>query len=191
MSTVDKQNSTFSVTFEPTPNPAVYKFNVNATITQTAYECSSVQDAERSPLANKIFGFPWASGVFIGQNFVTVTKQEWVDWEILAEPLAGLIKEHLNDGLPVLLDLSAEAQEENALDSAEVKAIKKILNAEIRPQVALDGGDVAFVKFDEGTLYLQMKGACSGCPSSSATLKFGIEARLKESIPTIKEVVAI
>ncbi|MGZ3723811.1 MAG: NifU N-terminal domain-containing protein, partial [Bdellovibrionales bacterium] len=94
----------YSVFYEATPNPQSMKFMVTANISTESINFSSAAEAGRSPLAKKIFGFPWAAGVFIGPNFVTVTKQEWVDWEILAEPLSGLIKEHLERGEPVLLN---------------------------------------------------------------------------------------
>ncbi len=177
------------IQIESTPNPATMMFKVNKTITETSLDCQNSEEADASPLASKIFGFPWASGVFIGPNFITVTKQEWVDWEVLGEPLAGLIKEHIESDLPIILNLEKNLESEN--DTDEVKLIKKILDQEIRPQVALDGGDIAFVKYTDNTLFVHMKGACSGCPSSSATLKFGIEARLKESLPNLIEVVAI
>ena len=93
------------VTFEPTPNPATMKFKISNRISEQNLEFLNAQDAERSPLANKIFGFPWTNSIFIGGDFVTVTKQDWVEWNVLAEPLAGLIQEHLDRGELVLLPL--------------------------------------------------------------------------------------
>jgi NFU1 iron-sulfur cluster scaffold homolog, mitochondrial len=172
------------------------KFNVDQKLLDTGLEFPTAQEAQSSPLAAKLFGFPWTSSVFIGTNFVTVTKQDWVDWDVLAEPLAGLIKEHLDQGMavyvePVAFETSDDDNQALSTDSDEIKQIKQILNSEIRPIVAMDGGDVAFAKFEANILYLQMKGACNGCPSSSATLKEGIEVRFKELMPHIKEVVAI
>jgi Fe-S cluster biogenesis protein NfuA len=186
----------YSVHFEATPNPSTMKFNISETILNKTEDFPNAQEAQRSPLASKLFGFPWTSAVFIGPNFVTVTKQDWVDWDVLAEPLAGLIKEHLDSGMAVTVELTASTEKDDGnqaldTDSQEVRQIKQILNAEIRPVVGLDGGDVAFVKFENNILYLQMKGSCVGCPSSSATLKEGIEVRFKELMPQIKEVVAI
>jgi Fe-S cluster biogenesis protein NfuA len=181
------------VQFESTPNPATMKFLFSERVTEGTHDFQNAQEAEVSPLAAKIFGFPWTSKVFLGPDFVAVTKQDWVDWDVLAEPLAGLIQEHLERGEPVLLDIDlAQARnDEDPDDPAIVKEIKRALNREIRPVVAMDGGDVVFAKYDEHVLYLHMKGACAGCPSSSATLKQGIEVRMKELFPEIKEVVSV
>ena len=182
---------TYEIRFEQTPNPASLKFVANQAIAPRSSEFKSAMDAVTSPLARKIFGFPWTAGVFIGCDFVTVTKQDWVEWEVLAEPLAGLIREHLNRGEPVSAEgLVAMADEEvNSEDSEQVKTIKRVINQEIRPAVAMDGGDIIFQKYVDGTVYLLMQGSCSGCPSSTMTLKMGVEARLKEVLPEIKEVV--
>ena len=179
--------SDISVFYEATPNPQSMKFMVTAHLSDESMNIASAADAGRSPLAKKIFGFPWASGVFIGPNFVTVTKQDWVDWDVLAEPLSGLIKEHFERGEPAMLNPVAE--EDVATDSDTVRMIKKILREEIRPAVAMDGGDIVFEKFEEGRVYLHMQGACSGCPSSAMTLKDGIETRLRAAIPDVLEVV--
>ena len=178
------------VSFEPTPNPSTLKFLLQQRVTDEAFDCATPQDAERSPLAAKIFGFPWTSSVFVGQDFITVTKQDWVDWEILAEPLTGMIQEHIDKGEPIVIELQS-LDDDSADDSAIVKDIKKLLNAEIRPVVALDGGDILFNKYENNILYIHMRGACAGCPSSTATLKDGIEVRMKEAFPEIQEVVAI
>lgn len=179
----------YSVFYEATPNPQSMKFVVTETIAKETLQFAAATDAARSPLAQKIFGFPWAAGVYIGTNFVTVTKQDWVDWDILAEPLAGLIKEHLESGAPVLLDAVEESDDSN--DSSIVRQIKQILRDEIRPAVAQDGGDIVFDRFEDGRVYLHMQGACSGCPSSALTLKEGIETRLKQAMPEIQEVVSV
>ncbi len=178
------------VTFEPTPNPATMKFNFNQKISDQTFDFPSVESSERSPLAAKIFGFPWTASVYLGEDFVSVTKQDWVDWDILATPLAGLLGEHVESGLPVMINLEATL-DENQSDSDVVKQIKRILLNEIKPVVALDGGDIVFSKYEDNILYLRMQGSCAGCPSSQATLKDGIEVRMKELIPEIKEVVAI
>jgi Fe-S cluster biogenesis protein NfuA len=178
------------VFYEATPNPQSLKFLVTAQVASEAVNFTAAAEAARSPLARKIFGFPWAAGVYIGPNFVTVTKQDWVDWDILAEPLSELIKEHLERGEPVLL-ASVEPEEDVSNDSPIVRQIKEILRQEIRPAVAMDGGDIIFEKYENGRLYLHMQGACSGCPSSAYTLKEGIETRMREAIPEIQEVVAL
>lgn len=180
------------ITFEVTPNPATLKFNLPYEVTKVGFECANAQDTERSPLASKIFGFPWTRSVFVGPDYITITKQDWVDWNVLAEPLSGLIQEHLERGEAVVVDLpEATAEESDENDSPIVKEIKSLLNREIRPVVALDGGDITFSRFENDIVYLRMKGACSGCPSSQATLKDGIEVRLKEAFPQIKEVVSV
>lgn len=167
------------------------KFNLSHKVIETPHDFPSAQEAHSSPLASKLFGFPWTSGVFIGPDFVTVTKQDWVDWDVLAEPLAGLIREHLERGEPVYVEMAPVLNDEDENDSDIVKQIKRVLNAEIRPAVALDGGDIVFGDYKEGILSIHMKGACAGCPSSTATLKQGIEARMQELFPEIKEVVSI
>jgi Fe-S cluster biogenesis protein NfuA len=177
------------VRFEATPNPQTLKFTVGQTLTETPSEFKTVKDTTRSPLAKKLFGFPWCDGVFIGRDFVTVTKQDWVDWDVLAEPLSGLIAEHIERGEPILH--KAVEAEPTADDTPVVQHIKKILNDEIRPAVALDGGDIIFHKYENNVVYLMMQGSCAGCPSSTITLKEGIENRLRNEIPEIKEVVSI
>ncbi|MFN8845613.1 MAG: NifU family protein [Bdellovibrionales bacterium] len=179
------------VSFEPTPNPSTLKFNLPMEIVSVGFEIKSALEAERSPLASKIFGFPWTQSLFIGPNYLTVTKQDWVDWKVLANPLAGLIQEHLDKGEPVVIDLVEISEEQNSNDSDLVKSIKSLLNKEIRPVVALDGGDITFNRIENDVLYLNMMGACSGCPSSQATLKEGVEVRVRQAFPQIKEVVSV
>lgn len=182
---------TNTVTAQTTPNPETLKFSINSTISPEMLDFESAQSTDRSPLAAKIFGFPWTSRVFIGHDFVSVTKQDWVDWDVLAEPLAGLIKEHLDTGLPVVVEAAALEPEESENDEPIVKEIKRAIKTYIRPIVALDGGDVIFSSFNNGTLAVKMKGSCAGCPSSSATLKEGIEVKMKELFHQIKEVIAV
>lgn len=185
-----KSEILMNVTFEPTPNPATMKFNFGQKISDQSFDFPNVESTEKSPLAAKIFGFPWTAGVYLGEDFVTVTKQDWVDWDILATPLAGLLGEHVESGQPVLITLQT-SPDENEQDSDIIKQIKRILQNEIKPVVALDGGDIVFAKYEDHILYLRMQGSCAGCPSSQATLKDGIEVRMKELIPEIKEVVSI
>lgn len=182
--------SSMKVTFESTPNPSTMKFNFNQKISSVSADFPDLASAERSPLAAKVFGFPWTSSVFIGEDFMTVTKQDWVDWEILSAPLAGLLAEHIDTGLPVMIDFVA-ANDESENDLPIVKQIKQLLQNEIKPVVALDGGDIVFAKYEDQILYIHMRGACAGCPSSQATLKDGIEVRMKQVFPEIKEVVSI
>ena len=187
-------NTEISVRFEATPNPQSLKFDCAQALTTESVNFTSRAESSRSPLANKIFGFPWCAGVYIGPDFLTVTKQDWVDWDILAEPLAELIKEHLALGEPILYlsttpGISTDV--DNADDLPVVREIKRILREEIKPAVAMDGGDIQFERFENGRLFLSMHGACSGCPSSSYTLKVGIETRFKEILPEVLEVVAV
>ncbi len=179
-----------NVTFETTPNPATMKFNFANQITAKAGDFPNIESTDRSPLAAKIFGFPWVSAVYIGENFVTITKQDWVDWKVLAQPLTGLLAEHMTSGQPVIIELQ-KANDESDQDSEIVKKIKRVLESEIKPAVALDGGDIAFVKYESPKLYIKMLGACAGCPSSEATLKQGIEVRIKELFPEITEVISV
>ncbi|MCB0410951.1 MAG: NifU family protein [Bdellovibrionales bacterium] len=184
------------VYYEATPNPQSMKFYTTEFIANETVSIPDHTKAARSPLAQKLFGFPWMDGVLIGPNFVTVTKQDWVDWQTLAEPLSELIREHLEMKLPVLVDIEDSLSPDLRgdildSDSEEIKQIKTILNTEIRPAVAMDGGDIQFHKYEDQIVYLHMQGACAGCPSSMMTLKDGIEVRLKEHMPQIKEVVAI
>ena len=210
--------SRYQVGYEKTPNPAVYRFPVNKKISDKNYEFRSIDESEESPLAQKLFGFPWCQSLFIGSDFVAITKQDWVGWDVLAEPLAGLIREHLEAGEPAVTDQitikgrlgsSANKPIDKRADKRTDKAVAKpkaplsdkekqieleiqsILDKDIRPFVARDGGDVEYHSYQNNIVYLYMRGACSGCPSSKMTLKVGIEARLKERIPEIKEVIAI
>ena len=177
------------VTYETTPNPQSMKFIFSKPIAEEIVQFDSTQACQRSPLATKIFGFPWAAAVMIGKDFVTITKQDWVEWDIIAEHLANLLQEHIQDSEPVLLPKAVVA--ESSQDSAMVVQIKKIFNEEIRPAVAMDGGDIVFHCYEEGRVYVHLHGACSGCPGATATLKEGVEARLKSSIPEITEVIAL
>ena len=178
------------VSNEKTPNPESMKFKVNRSISTSSASFKSIMDSESSPLATKLFGFPWAKSIHIGEDFITITKQEWVGWDILVDPLCELIKEHIETRQPVLIKIEKKS-EDTSEDSEDVQFIKEFLNAEVRPFVAMDGGDIQFEAYKEGVLYLHMQGACSGCPSSSVTLKNGIEVKLKERLPGFITVQAI
>lgn len=182
---------TFEVSYETTPNPDSLKFNLGHTFNENPFECANTKESENSPLATKIFGFPWATSVYIGTDFITVKKQDWVSWEVLAEPLAGLIADHLDNGEPVVVDPTTTSQNESQhLDELSTK-MKWVIENEIRPALASDGGDIVFVKFENGTLSVALKGACSGCPSASITLKEGIENYMKELFPEIFQVISV
>ena len=191
---------TLFVRAEMTPNPQTLRFVTNQTLTEHPTEFKKAADAVSAPLARKLFGFPWTDSIYLGRDFIAVTKQDWVDWETLAEPLTSLIQEHLERGEMVMaqkaettapVTASGHSEGDSSGDSADVQKIKMILDTEIRPAVALDGGDIVFHKFEDGIVSIFMQGACSGCPSSTMTLKQGIEARLMNAIPSIREVIAI
>ena len=184
----------YEITYEGTPNPHSLKFTVNAKISSKNLEIKDRNQAKQSPLAEKILGFPWAKSVFLGENFITVTKEDWLEWDMIQDPLAEIIKEHLNEGGKVLIPAPPELKNtktERTETDETAKKIIEILEKDIQPAVAMDGGYIEFVSYEDGLVYLRMKGACSGCPSSAFTLKQGIEARLKQSLPEVKELIAI
>ena len=186
-----------AVEIQDTPNPQTKKFVFNKQLVDLPIEFKDSLSAERSPLASKIFGFPWASSVYIGKNFVSVTKQDWVDWELLQEPLCQILSEHIKSNEPILLefhtgdDLNESSSDILETDTEEVKKIKTVINRDIRPFVAMDGGDIVFSKYEDHVVHVMMKGACSGCPSSQATLKEGVERLLKKAIPEIQGIIAV
>ena len=194
-------NKEIQISAESTPNPHSMKFTVSQNIAEENWEIEDIAKAGRSPLAQKILGFPWASKVFIGSNFITVNKEDWVEWEVLTGPLSQMIQEHIESKQVVLyppeevLEQTVEKTDSTAniseADSDTVQKIKQILEKEIQPAVAMDGGFIAFAGFENGTVFLKMQGACSGCPSSSVTLKQGIETHLKNQIPEVQQVVAL
>ena len=181
----------FKVSCEQTPNPGSLKFLVDSKICNESIEITDRAQAKRSPLALKILGFPWAKSVFLGENFVTVTKEDWLDWDMIRDPLSELIQDHLNKGEKILLPKQSSQEKASQSDSEEVKKIKEVLETDIQPAVAMDGGYIEFVSYENGIVYLSLQGACSGCPSSTLTLKQGIENRLKQFVPEIKEVMEI
>lgn len=177
------------VIYEATPNPQSMKYIIGQVIADESIFIPDLAAARRSPLAQKLFGFPWMQAILIGPHFVTITKQDWVDWTVIADPLADLLAEHFEAGELALLP--PDSMEVAGDDSETVQEIKRILNDEIRPAVAMDGGDIVFRKYENEVLYVELQGACAGCPSSTATLKDGIEVRLKERIPNLREVVSM
>ena len=181
------------VSLEFTPNPNTLKYSVNRQLlAKGAVNFTKKDDADkRSPLAAKLFDIPGIAGVMIGTNFVTVTKSEAGDWDTVHKSSSGVIETHLTQDEKVLNE-SVPQEEAHKGGNTDIESkIKEILDNEIRPAVAMDGGDITFEKFEDGIVYLYMQGACAGCPSSTATLKMGIETRLREAIPEVQEVVAI
>jgi Fe-S cluster biogenesis protein NfuA len=177
---------------EATPNPATLKFLPGRTVLgEGTMEFRDRDTAGRSPLAEKLFGIPGVTGVFYGSDFVTVTKADG-DWQHLKPAILGAIMEHYMSGAPLLADGSSEdeAAEEffSDADAETVATIKDLIETRVRPAVANDGGDITFRGFKEGIVYLDMKGSCAGCPSSTATLKHGIQNLLRHFVPDVVEV---
>ncbi len=178
---------------EATPNPATLKFLPGREVMGdrgTADFTTAEEAGGRSPLAARVFGAGDVARVFLGADFVTVTKTEETDWQRLRPRVLGAIMEHFTAGLPVLEGLEAEdeAEDVDPADAEIALQIKELLDTRVRPAVAGDGGDIVFRGFRDGVVRLRMQGACSGCPSSRATLKHGVENMLRHYIP---EVVAV
>lgn len=177
---------------ETTPNPATLKFLPGQSVLGTGTaDFAKSEDAEVSPLAQRIFGVNGVTGVFLGSDFVTVTKAEGVEWDHLKPSVLGAIMEHYQSGQPIMAQGSAEQGGHAAHDGPDadiVGQIKELLDTRVRPAVAQDGGDITFHGFDRGVVYLHMQGACAGCPSSTMTLKMGIENLLRHYIPEVTEV---
>ena len=177
---------------ESTPNPATLKFLPGQTVLETGTaDFPSPDAADASPLAQRLFGVEGVTGVFFGTDFVTVTKADGPDWDHLKPALLGAIMEHFQSGQPVMTgDATAPSgHAEHSGENAEIVGqIKELLDSRVRPAVAQDGGDITFHGFDRGVVYLHMQGACAGCPSSTLTLKMGIENLLRHYIPEVTEV---
>jgi Fe-S cluster biogenesis protein NfuA len=180
------------VSLEFTPNPNTLKYSVNRNLLEKgAISFTRREDAEvRSPLAAKLFDIPGICGVMLGKDFVTVTKSEAGDWDVVHKTASTTLEKYLTDGLPIVTGTERESDHKGGTTDIE-KKIREILDNEIRPAVAMDGGDITFEKFENGTVYLFLQGSCSGCPSSTMTLKMGIETRLREAIPEVQEVVSV
>ena len=182
---------------EATPNPATLKFLPGRTVMPDGtLELRDAEQAERSPLAQRLFGVSGVSGVFLGADFITVTKAGG-EWPHLKPAILGAIMEHFMSGAPVMggastaesTDPSGEFYNEG--DEIIVKTIKELLETRVRPAVAQDGGDITFRGFKDGKVFLNMKGSCAGCPSSTATLKHGVQNLLRHFIPEVQEVEAV
>ncbi|MBP7002099.1 NifU family protein [Amaricoccus sp.] len=176
---------------ESTPNPATLKFLPGQVVLAAGTaDFPSETAAAASPLARRIFGAGGVTGVFFGHDFVTVTKAEDVDWSHVKPAILGAIMEHFQSGAPAM-EGEAGTVEHAAHDGPDaeiVGQIKELLDTRVRPAVAQDGGDITFHGFDRGVVYLHMQGACAGCPSSTMTLKMGIENLLRHYIPEVTEV---
>ncbi|SMR82672.1 Fe-S cluster biogenesis protein NfuA, 4Fe-4S-binding domain [Aliiroseovarius halocynthiae] len=176
---------------ESTPNPATLKFLPGQDVLGAGTADFPTADAaEASPLASRIFKVSGVTGVFFGADFVTVTKDDAVEWDHVKPAILGAIMEHFQSGQQVMAGEAAASghAEHTGEDGEIVEQIKELLDTRVRPAVAQDGGDITFHGFDRGIVYLHMQGACAGCPSSTLTLKMGIENLLKHYIPEVIEV---
>ena len=177
---------------ESTPNPATLKFLPGRSVLESGTaDFPNAGAAGKSPLASRIFAVDGVAGVFFGNDFVTVTKAGDVDWNHIKPAILGAIMEHFQSGQPVIegeADAAAGHAEHDGPDGEIVNQIKELLDTRVRPAVAQDGGDIVFHGFERGIVYLHMQGACAGCPSSTLTLKMGIENLLRHYIPEVVEV---
>ena len=175
---------------EDTPNPETLKFIPGNIILNTGTADFSSKDvASDSPLASRLFEIDGVSRVFLATDFISVTKDPQLDWNNLKPSILTGIMEHYSTGLPAINETEDKnSVSNNSEDSETIKQIKDLLETRVRPAVAMDGGDITFCSFESGVVTLQMKGACAGCPSSTATLKMGIENMLRHYIPEVTEV---
>ena len=176
---------------EDTPNPAVLKFLPGRIVMpEGTADFRTADTAARSPLAKSLFAVAGVDGVFLGSDFVSVTKAADAEWFSVKPAVLAAVMDHFTSGLPVIEGAAPEAATGEP-DSEIVVQIKEILDTRVRPAVAQDGGDITFHEFEDGVVYLHMQGSCSGCPSSTATLKAGIENMLRYYIPEVREVRAV
>ncbi len=174
---------------ESTPNPSTVKFIPGVTVmTSGVAEFESREDGARSPLAERIFEIPGVQSVFFGRDFVSVTKNDAVEWGAIKAPILAAVMQHFTMGEPRFYgEDNAGAQDDSLLDEIS-KQIKELIDTRVRPAVAQDGGDIVFEKFEQGIVFLKMRGACAGCPSSTVTLKNGVENMLRHYVPEVLEV---
>lgn len=186
---------------EQTPNPETLKFVLNRIIYKGIADFKQADLAMHwSPFASALFEFPFVKGVYICNNFITVTKENSVDWNDIMLELKEYIKAYVAENKPVIHEgylehLEQQERENSTIEYSEadaelVKRIKDLIETYVKPAVEMDGGNIEFKAYDQGTVYVIMQGACSGCPSSTVTLKAGIEGMLKRMIPEVKEVVS-
>lgn len=176
---------------ETTPNPATLKFLPGRDVLGAgSANFPTLEEARgKSPLAEALFTLGGITQVFLGADFISVTKEDARDWQTLKPQILGTIMDHFTTGAPVMVGETESSHTEDEGDNPEVVAqIKELLDARVRPAVAQDGGDIVFRRFEDGVVYLAMQGACAGCPSSTATLKMGIENMLRHYIPEVQAV---
>ena len=173
---------------EDTPNPATLKFIPGVDVLPgSSAEFSSTEEAKTSPLASRLLRIDGVDSVFLSGDFVSITKAEQMEWFALKPSVLAGIMEHFASGLPVM-EAAQITDSDSGDDNETVQQIKHLLDTRVRPAVAMDGGDITFHSFEDGVVTLQMRGACQGCPSSTATLKMGIENMLRHYIPEVREV---
>lgn len=181
---------------ETTPNPDTLKFLPGRVVLESGiFEARNLAEAEHSPLAGRLLTIPGVTGVFYGYDFISVTKSDG-DWQHLKPAILGAIMEFFLGGMPLITASASETDRDgeeffDPKDTETVAAIKELLNERVRPAVANDGGDITFRGFRDGVVFLSMKGACSGCPSSTATLKHGIQNLLRHYLPDVEAVEAV
>ncbi len=177
---------------ESTPNPATLKFLPGKAVMQNGTaNFADASESSRSPMATRLFAIEGVAGVFLGSDFVTVTKIAEKDWDVLRPQILGSIMEHYQSGRPMIEDETGDDAPGDDSDDPIVKQIKELIDTRVRPAVAQDGGDIIFKGFEGGVVSLHMQGACAGCPSSTATLKHGIENMLRYYVPEVQEVRAV
>lgn len=178
---------------EDTPNPETLKFLPGLTVVdQGTYNFKSRDEASHSPLARRLFTVDGVKAVFLAQDFISVTKEEETEWPTLKTIILTEIMDHFTSGLPVIDESKAKNDKSAGQEDNELTLqIKELLDTRVRPAVAMDGGDIIFHSFKEGVVFLEMHGACSGCPSSTVTLKSGIENMLRYYVPEVEEVRAV
>lgn len=177
---------------EGTPNPATLKFLPGRTVMAAgSVDMPDAASAQKSPLAERLFQVDGVTGVFLGADFITVTKRADKQWDVLKPALLGIIMEHFVADRPVLSESLASPAEDAGEEDEVVSQIRELLDTRVRPAVAQDGGDIVFRGFDRGVVYVRLQGSCSGCPSSTATLRMGIENMLKHYVPEVMEVRAV
>lgn len=175
---------------EQTPNPATLKFLPGQTVLDKGTaEFKTADDAAGQPLPERLFKVTGVQGVFMGKDFISISKADDTDWIMLKPMILSVLMEHLSTGQPILAEGGQVSPNAISKDDDEVvMQIKELIEERVRPSVMMDGGDIVFDRFEEGVVFLRMQGACSGCPSSTATLKMGIENMLRHYIPEVEEV---
>ena len=178
---------------EITPNPASLKFLPGRVVMEKGTaDFRSVEEANNSLLAQNLIKIEGVEGVFFGSDFISITKSDNMEWQVIKPSVLGAISEHYESGASIIDKIENIAKDSNITQDSEIVVqIKELLDKKVRPAVAMDGGDITFSEFKDGIVFLHMQGACSGCPSSTATLKIGIENMLKHYLPEVQGVESV